>query len=264
MSAVARLSWLHPHGAELSREPSWDATTLPASWLINTVQLASLGAASAWEPLAEGRAAVGSWLQRLCMQRAARHTERGWRLWAQGAPWSLSRLLAAGASHGVGITRLYTHSPLLLSLQRLANAAEKFQKAHHWQDNIRVRLQLTMCCGDTRCDTPVPSLLPILQLLLPYPWFPMNFKATVIPIHRLREQIHSELVCSRVGVGRRGRLNRMRVWILAERFLRVSGLVFQGKRWARVAAHVPEAPDSSAWLLPGKERISAGRGKMLF
>lgn len=178
----------------------------------------------------------------------------------------LSTLLSAGASRGVGTIQLYTHSSFLLSLQRLANAAEKFQKAHHWQDNIRVRLQLTlaMCPGDTHCVTPVPALLPILQLLLPYPWFPMNFKATAIPIHRVRGQIHSELVCSRVGAGRRGRLNQVRVWILAERFLRVSGLVFQGKHWARVAAHVPEAPDSSAWLLPGKKRILAGRGKMLF
>lgn len=178
----------------------------------------------------------------------------------------LSALPAAGASHGVGTTQLYTHSPLLLSLQRLANAAEKFQKAHHWQDNIRVRLQLTLttCPAVTRCNMPVPSLLPILQLLLPYPWFLINFKATAIPIHRVHGQIHSELVCSWVGVGRRGRLNQVRVWILAERFLRVSGLVFQGRHWARAAAHVPEAPDSSARLLPGKERISARREKMLF
>ncbi|OXB73227.1 UNVERIFIED_CONTAM: hypothetical protein H355_016407 [Colinus virginianus] len=49
----------------------------------------------------------------------------------------LSALPAAGASYGAGTTRFCTHSPLLLSLQRLANAAEKFQKAHHWQDNIR-------------------------------------------------------------------------------------------------------------------------------
>ncbi|OXB60677.1 hypothetical protein ASZ78_011517 [Callipepla squamata] len=49
----------------------------------------------------------------------------------------LSALPTAGASYGAGTTRFCTHSPLLLSLQRLANAAEKFQKAHHWQDNIR-------------------------------------------------------------------------------------------------------------------------------
>lgn len=92
-SAVTHLSWLRPHDAELSREPSWDETALPVSWLINTVHLAWLEAASAWEPLAAGRAAVGSWLQCCCMQRAARNTERGRRLWAPGgAPWSCSQL----------------------------------------------------------------------------------------------------------------------------------------------------------------------------
>lgn len=38
------------------------------------------------------------------------------------------------------LTFLGLTSLLLFALQRLANAAEKFQKAHHWQDNIRVRL----------------------------------------------------------------------------------------------------------------------------
>ncbi|RLV94415.1 hypothetical protein DV515_00013113, partial [Chloebia gouldiae] len=45
--------------------------------------------------------------------------------WAR-VPWVGGRLLSI---------RLI--SPLPLALQRLANAAEKFQKAHHWQDNIR-------------------------------------------------------------------------------------------------------------------------------
>lgn len=55
-------------------------------------------------------------------------------------------LLCAPARHGHCPTRVTFSTltfPLSLAFQRLANAAEKFQKAHHWQDNIRVRLQLT-------------------------------------------------------------------------------------------------------------------------
>lgn len=63
------------------------------------------------------------------------------------------------------LSPFFLTSPLPLVLQRLANAAEKFQKAHHWQDNIRVRLRGGTGLRDDswhRNRLLVPSLLPSL------------------------------------------------------------------------------------------------------